>query len=68
MPKLLQLNECLNFSTGKITQSIGEAAMRNGWDSYIAYSSRESLVPCKSKVIKVGNKIGFVSPERRSEL
>ena len=57
MPKLLQLNECLNFSTGKIAQSIGEAAMRNGWESYIAYSSRESLVPCKSKVIKVGNKI-----------
>lgn len=57
MPKLLQLNECLNFSTGKITQSIGETAMRNGWDSYIAYSSRESLVSCKSKVIKVGSKI-----------
>ena len=56
MPTLLQLNECLNFSTGKIAQSIGEAAMRNGWESYIAYSSRESLVPCKSKVIKVGNK------------
>lgn len=57
MPKLLQLNECLNFSTGKIAQSIGEAAMRNDWESYIAYSSRESLVPCKSKVIKVGSKI-----------
>lgn len=57
MPKLLQLNECLNFSTGKIAQSIGEAAMRNGWGSYIAYSSRESLVPCKSKVIEVGSKI-----------
>lgn len=56
MPKLFQLNECLNFSTGKIAQSIGEAAMRNGWESYIAYSSREPLVSCKSKVIKVGNK------------
>lgn len=54
---LLQVNECLNFSTGKITQSIGEAAMAHGWDSYIAYSSRESLVPCKSEVIKVGNSI-----------
>ena len=31
--------------------------MKKGWESYIAYSSRESLVPCKSKVIKVGNKI-----------
>lgn len=57
MLKLLQLNECLNFSTGKITQSIGETAMQKGWESYIAYSSRESLVPCKSKVIKVGSKI-----------
>ena len=57
MPILFQLNECLNFSTGKIAQSIGEAAMRYGWESYIAYSSREPLVPCKSKVIKVGYKI-----------
>ena len=57
MPTLLQLNECLNFSTGKITQSIGETAMQKGWESYIAYSSRESLVSCKSKVIKVGSKI-----------
>ena len=57
MPKLLQINECLNFSTGKITQSIGETAMRNSWESYVAYSSREPLVPCKSKVIKVGNTI-----------
>ena len=57
MPKLLQINECLNYSTGKIAQSIGEAAMNNGWDSYIAYSSREPYVPCKSKVIKVGNKL-----------
>lgn len=57
MKCLFQLNECLNFSTGKIAQSIGEAAMRHGWESYIAYSSREPLVPCNSKVIKVGNKI-----------
>ena len=57
MKKLLQINECLNYSTGKITQQIGELAIANGWESYIAYSSRESLVPCKSKVIKVGSKI-----------
>lgn len=57
MYTLLQLNECLNFSTGKIAQSIGEAAIRHGWESYIAYSSREPQVSCKSKVIKVGNKL-----------
>lgn len=57
MLKLFQLNECLNYSTGKIAQSIGETAMRHGWESYIAYSSREPQVSCKSKVIKVGNKI-----------
>lgn len=57
MPKLLQINECLNFSTGKIAQSIGEKAIAYGWESWIAYSSRESSVPCKSNVIKVGTKL-----------
>lgn len=57
MLKLLQLNVCLNYSTGKIAQSIGEVAMQHGWVSYIAYSSREPFVPCKSEVIRVGNMI-----------
>lgn len=54
MPKLLQINECLNFSTGKIAQSIGEKAMTHGWESWIAYSGREKELPCKSYVIKIG--------------
>jgi len=55
--RLLQLNECLHFSTGKITQQIGEAAIVDGWNSWIAYSIREPFIPSKSKLITVGNKI-----------
>lgn len=55
MKKLLQINECLNFSTGKITQQIGELAIANGWESWIAYSGREPELPSKSKLIRVGN-------------
>ena len=55
MPILLQINECLHFSTGKITQQIGEAAINHGWESWIAYSSREPLMPSRSHIIKVGS-------------
>ena len=55
MKKLLQINECLNFSTGKITQQIGELAIANGWESWIAYSGREPELPSKSNLIRVGN-------------
>lgn len=55
MKKLLQINECLNFSTGKITQQIGELAIANGWESWIVYSGREPELPSKSKLIRVGN-------------
>ena len=38
--KLLQINPVMriNTSTGRIMQEIGDIAMRNGWESYIAYS------------------------------
>lgn len=55
--KLLQINECLNYSTGKITQSIGDAALSESWDSWIAYSVREPYHPSNSKLIKVGCQI-----------
>lgn len=55
MPKLLQINECLNFSTGKITQQIGELAIAKGWESWIAYSGREKEIPSKSHLIRVGS-------------
>ena len=57
--KLFQINECLNYSTGNISQSIGNAAISIGWDSWIAYSSREPAVPSFSHIIKVG---GFLNP------
>lgn len=55
MPKLLQINCCLNLSTGKIAQQIGEAAMADGWESWIAYSGRDPYDKSTSNVIRVGN-------------
>ena len=38
-------------------QEIGQLAMKNGWESYIAYSyGRDGLKPCASKLVPVGNK------------
>lgn len=54
MYRLLQVNVCLNYSTGKIAQAIGEKALAHNWSSWIAYSMRESNVPCESKVIPLG--------------
>lgn len=59
MKKLLQINPVIrmNTSTGRIAQEIGEIAMANGWDSYIAYSyGRDGIKPCKSKLMPVGDK------------
>ena len=57
MPILLQINSTANWgSTGKITEQIGQLAMMNGWDSYIAYN--RSVNPSKSKLIKIGSKVG----------
>lgn len=55
MPKILQINECLNLSTGKIVQQIGETAMAHGWESWIAYSGREKEMSSKSNLIRIGN-------------
>lgn len=55
MPTLLQINACLNLSTGKIAQQIGEVLMSHGWESWIAYSGREPDIPSNSGTIKVGN-------------
>lgn len=55
MPKLLQINVTANWgSTGKIAEQIGLAAMKHGWDSYIAYGSLFN--PSQSALIKVGGK------------
>lgn len=59
--KLLQINPVIrtNTSTGRIMQEIGEIAMANGWESYIAYSGgRDGMHPaCKSTPVPVGNKL-----------
>ena len=56
MSKLFQINTCINHSTGNITQQIGETAIANGWESWIAYSARSTEVPSKSHLIKIGSK------------
>lgn len=59
MKKLLQINPVIrtNTSTGRIMQEIGELAMANGWESYVAYSGgRDGVKPCKSKLMLVGGK------------
>ena len=58
--KLLQINPVIraNTSTGRIMQEIGELAMANGWESYIAYSyGRDGVKPCSSKLVPVGNRL-----------
>ena len=60
MKKLLQINPVIrtNTSTGRIMQEIGELAIANGWESYIAYSGgRDGIRPCKSKLMPVGGKL-----------
>lgn len=56
MPKLFQINVCNNcYSSGKIVSAIGELAIANGWNSYIAYSRDYS--PNLNTSIKIGNKL-----------
>lgn len=54
MPKLLQINITANWgSHGKIAEGIGTLAIKNGWESYIAYGRwyNES----KSQLYHIGN-------------
>ena len=60
MPKLFQINTYIKFtSTGHIAEEIGQSAIANGWESYIAYgrNKRQS----QSKIIKIGNPISIYS-------
>ena len=45
--KLLQINPVLrtSTSTGRIMKEIGELAMANGWESYVAYSKGRDGLP-----------------------
>lgn len=61
--KLLQINPVArtDTSTGRIMQEIGEMAVLHGWESHIAYSGgRDSLRPCRSEQILIGNKTDVV--------
>lgn len=56
MPTLLQINSTANWgSTGKIAEQIGELAMQQGWESYIAYG--RNVNTSRSKLIKIGSKL-----------
>ena len=42
MPTLFQINSVINSgSTGRIAEDIGQAAIKRGWESYIAYARNE---------------------------
>lgn len=54
MPKLLQINSVLNTgSTGRIVEQIGQYALSQYWESFVAYGRSSNL--SKSNSIKVGN-------------
>jgi glycosyltransferase involved in cell wall biosynthesis len=56
MPTLLQINSIINTgSTGRIAEEIGQLAVNNGWNSYIAYARNENA--SKSRKIKIGSKL-----------
>lgn len=57
MLRLLQIGTCITQSTGRIAQQIGEKAISNGWESYIAFPAREPMVESCSKLIHIGCKI-----------
>lgn len=57
MKKLLQINSVVNYaSTGRIAEEIGQVAIQNGWESYIAFGRDER--PSKSKLIRIGSDWG----------
>ena len=54
MPKLLQINITANWgSHGRIAEQIGQLALSEGWESYIAYGRRAN--PSKSHIIHIGS-------------
>ena len=57
MPILLQINSCIDKSTGRIVQQIGEKALEAGYESYIAYSMRGGRKPSLSSIIEIGSNV-----------
>lgn len=60
MPKLLQINVTANAaSTGRLAEDIGDVAIANGWESYVAYGREHK--PSHSHLIKIGGKFSIYS-------
>ncbi len=60
MKRLLQINPVMRVSTstGRIMNEIGELAIKNGWESYIAYSKgRDGIKSSNSHIVPIGNKL-----------
>jgi len=56
--KILQINVAINTgSTGRITEQLGNAALQEGFESYIAFS--RSGLKSSSQTIKIGHKFDF---------
>lgn len=54
MHRLLQINVTANWgSTGRIAEGIGECAINNGWESWIAYGRGDPT--SKSNLIRIGS-------------
>ena len=54
MKSILQINSVINSgSTGRIAEGIGQAAIKVGWQSYIAYARNEGQ--SESEPIKIGS-------------
>lgn len=59
MKKLLQINSVINSgSTGRIAEEIGQLAIQQGWESYIAYGRNDK--ESASEKINIGDKIGVL--------
>ena len=57
MPRLLQINSCLNKSTGRIVQQIGEKAIEAGYESVIAFPARAGAFSSQSLTFEIGSKM-----------
>ena len=60
MGKLLQINPVVreSTSTGRIMREIGEAAIAQGWESWIAYSKgRDGIPEHSSQLLPIGSKL-----------
>ena len=56
MLKLFQINVTANWgSTGKIAESIGVSAIKQGWESYLAYGRYSN--PSQSQLISIGTSL-----------